>query len=1699
MKSQFWFSIRQAKNPLRRSSARRKSRRRHGRRLWLERLESRSLLVGDVAGTVFHDVNNNGVKNPEEDGLPGWTVFLDVNKNGTLDAGEPSQVTDVDGDYLIEGVPAVTYTIREILKPGWSPSTGFSDHRQVTVIDEDEVKVNFGNYIRQIGTITGTVWNDFNGDGIRAAGDVGLADWTVFLDVNRNNAFDTDLNGDGIANDPEPSQLTDAAGEYTFVGVAAGSQRVGEVLPAGWETPEGFDTHREVFVTTGGTSIADFANFTPEASSISGTVWNDLDGDGHRAENAATGEFTEPGIAGWTVFADLDGNGLLDATDRSDTTAADGSYTLSGVPHGQRSLISIVQADWRATAPASGRYTVQVLNGVTLDGYDFGNQERREASISGRLYVDADHDGTRDAGERGLAGIVVYLDLDNDDVLDDDEPRTTSSADLYFTPAVDETGEYRFTHLARGTYYIREIVPDDLSSTPEIEREHVVTLGGAEDRRDVDAGNVFRPNEIHGVKIDDRDGDHSRDTDEPGIGGVTIFLDLDRDNVLDDGEPQTLTAADGSYTFTGLSPDVYIVREVVSDGSFLTFPTTLGGIYWPSGESHAAVGRVSPMAITASLATGESLTQRVSLTLPDAGALTNLVDVFLLFDDTGSFTSNSPIVRAAFPSIITALQSRLPGIDLGFGVGRLEEYGGFAGENAQGRPFVLNHPIVAASTPGYLDAIQAALDRTAPGFGGDQPETLIEALYQTVTGLGFDGNNNGAVLDSGPAGKATTQTLPGNSGDVPPFASFAADPSGSVLPAAGNLGGAGFRAGALPVILAATDTGTAYQPKGETTITGISGLTLPLADFTQTSRPTAPFPYAAGIQETITGLNALGALVIGLGTNAEATLDPRRDLEAIARLTGATNQSAITIANGTTDPIAPGDPFYFRIASGFADSVANGVVNAIENAATNVAVNISLKASDPRVRLINHTGVRTAIGAGQTAAFDIEFIGDGRPHRFDLQFIREGTSVVLGSIPVVLGTPIPGDGFEFEDLDEGEFGQAVDFGNHDGSSGIVNSPPVFVKGVDVTIAEDAGWQSVPGWATGIRPGPASDTGQEVDFVVHTDNAALFEHLPAIAADGALTFQFAGDAVGVATVTVRLHDDGGTDGGGIDISPSQSFTITATPVNDPPVAFDDTFAIDEDMPLVLDSPGILSNDRDIDGDTLMVSLVSPPQHGSLELGSNGSVRYQPAANFYGNDEFQYRVSDGQVDSLVATVTITVQPVNDPPTPAAVGPIAIDAGMDLPVDASPTTDLEGDSLLDFAWDFNRDGTADWTTDHAVDRIPWSVLTSAGLGGGSHTVGLTVRDVHGAVGAATVTIDISDRFVFATNADGAADEIALSHAGGRYEIRAGLSGNLLTAAVETGIQHVQIDGSTDDDTLLLDARTAGPLPPHGLQFQAGDGQDTVLVAGHGLSLDLLSPQGIQLAGVETINVCGDGANGLNLDFAAVMAATDATHELTVLADGDDAVSVGAGWQLDQRLFVGDQYFHVLRQQDATIWLTPPHPWRNSAVPADIDANGHVEPLDAILLINRINGAEPSDLPALSPESPPAFFFDADGDNHVFAADVLVVVNAANTAIESTYAAASGEGELLPLATPPANPPWPTTSQYTAGADDESQIWISNSIPSASSDRQPAPLTVRVATPSSPPQNLSARRMNHELVDAILAEWSTGSGAFDSPFDVA
>jgi hypothetical protein len=113
----------------------------------------------------------------------------------------------------------------------------------------------------------------------------------------------------------------------------------------------------------------------------------------------------------------------------------------------------------------------------------------------------------------------------------------------------------------------------------------------------------------------------------------------------------------------------------------------------------------------------------------------------------------------------------------------------------------------------------------------------------------------------------------------------------------------------------------------------------------------------------------------------------------------------------------------------------------------------------------------------------------------------------------------------------------------------VNDVPSFTAGPNVTVLEDSGAYSAA-WASGISAG-AGEATQTVDFLVSNDNTALFSAQPAVAADGTLSFTPAADANGAATVSVRIHDDGGTADGGVDTSAVQTFVITVTAVNDAP--------------------------------------------------------------------------------------------------------------------------------------------------------------------------------------------------------------------------------------------------------------------------------------------------------------------------------------------------------------------------------------------------------------------------------------------------------------------------------------------------------------------------------------------------------------------
>jgi VCBS repeat-containing protein len=137
---------------------------------------------------------------------------------------------------------------------------------------------------------------------------------------------------------------------------------------------------------------------------------------------------------------------------------------------------------------------------------------------------------------------------------------------------------------------------------------------------------------------------------------------------------------------------------------------------------------------------------------------------------------------------------------------------------------------------------------------------------------------------------------------------------------------------------------------------------------------------------------------------------------------------------------------------------------------------------------------------------------------------------------------------------------------------------------------------------------------------------------ALTADGSFRYTPTANYNGLDSFTYRAND-GQADSNVVTVS------LTVNPVNDLPVASNDSYAMKEDTTL---TASMLANDTDVDEDALSVSLVSGPAHGTVTLTANESFTYTPAANYNGADSFTYKANDGQADSNVATVSLTVTP-------------------------------------------------------------------------------------------------------------------------------------------------------------------------------------------------------------------------------------------------------------------------------------------------------------------------------------------------------------------------------------------------------------------------------------------------------------------------
>ena len=540
-----------------------------------------AILSGSISGVVYYDDDADAKLGASESYCRGASVEL-LNSAGEVVA---SARTAEDGSYAFEGVAPGRYRVRftaketdsgfsaterTMAKGGVQQSDGpIATTRVLTVSGGDALdEVNAG--VVRMGTLTGTVWVDQNGDGIRQEGETALSGVDVQL-----------MNGAGrvIA----ASTVTDENGSFTFEKMAPGDYKIRVDAPEGYvfsgaaqdsvlplESTRDGRGYSASFTMLGGAKVegASFGLLTQ--GKIEGRIWLDDDYDGLMGENAA-------GLRGASV-ALLSGDGTEIAQTQSTRSGEfaferlmPGTYAVRiTLPEGY--VYTAGGADSLAERTDESTITLdlgELHMGETLSGVTVG--ALTPASVGGVVWLDADDDGRRQVGDAGIQGATVCLTV-------------TDGADAgkTFTATTDETGTYRFDGVMPGKAEISVTLADGYAFAKNVSGTRRVSVirmqdsvsgqtaafdvSGGENNLDLDIG-VVAVGTITGTVWQDSQYDGTYSRKEGGLSDATVELI----NAADGQTVRTaVTDESGQYMLDFVRTGEYALRVTLPDGMMFT-------------------------------------------------------------------------------------------------------------------------------------------------------------------------------------------------------------------------------------------------------------------------------------------------------------------------------------------------------------------------------------------------------------------------------------------------------------------------------------------------------------------------------------------------------------------------------------------------------------------------------------------------------------------------------------------------------------------------------------------------------------------------------------------------------------------------------------------------------------------------------------------------------------------------------------------------------------------------------------------------------------------------------------------------------------------------------------------------------------------------------------------------------------------------
>ena len=306
----------------------------------------------------------------------------------------------------------------------------------------------------------------------------------------------------------------------------------------------------------------------------------------------------------------------------------------------------------------------------------------------------------------------------------------------------------------------------------------------------------------------------------------------------------------------------------------------------------------------------------------------------------------------------------------------------------------------------------------------------------------------------------------------------------------------------------------------------------------------------------------------------------------------------------------------------------------------------------------------------------------------------------------------------------------------------VNDEPSFTKGSKVTVNEDAGAQTVSGWASSVSKGTNDPSSQSLTFTVTNDNNSFFSAQPAISASGDLTFTSAANVNGDEVIHVVLTDDGGTANSGDDTYRQINFHIVVNNVNDAPtdLASSNTTAGGGDAANTF--IGNLTA-TDVDDNTHTFTIKSGKDGAKFKI-VDGTKLYTNAEMVYADQPYELDIIAADDDDATYEKEITINVTDNNAQPV----VTSNQTFTIAENAGTGTTVSGNSGVIAASDADGDNLSSWTIVSGNDAGKFALnastgtITTAGALDYESTTSytLTVKVNDGSVFSATNTITIN-----------------------------------------------------------------------------------------------------------------------------------------------------------------------------------------------------------------------------------------------------------------------------------------------------------------------------------------------------------------------